>query len=206
MQDVPAPLPDPPPVAVWVVAGAPGAGKSTVAQALAAALRPAPALLDKDVLFSGLVAEVLAAHGRSYGEREGPWYDEHVKRHEYAALSAAARLNREAGCPVVLVAPFTQQVRDPGRWQAWLPELGGSPVHLVWVRCDEATLRSRLGTRGRGRDAGKLDGFAAFVARTSPDVAPPVPHLEVDNRLRAPAVAAQVQRLVAAVLGDATDR
>jgi predicted kinase len=183
------------PGAVWVVAGPPGGGKSTVATVLAALLRPAGAVLDKDTLFSGFVAEVLAAHGRDHGEREGPWYDTHVKVHEYAGMAAAAAQVRSAGCPVVLVAPYTGQIRDADRWAALVSAVGGGPVRLVWVRSDADTLRRRLLARGRSRDAGKLAGFEEFVARVAPQVPPVVPHLAVDCRDGAPAVADQLARL-----------
>ncbi|PSK82605.1 putative kinase [Murinocardiopsis flavida] len=182
------------PAPVWVVAGAPGAGKSTVASLLLRRLDPVPALLDKDALFSGFVAEVLAAHGRPYGEREGPWYDDHVKAHEYGGMTAAARQVRAAGCPVLLVAPFTTQIRDPARWRAWVHELGGDPVRLVWVGIGAETLRARMTARGRDRDTGKLADFAAFTARIRPSEPPAAPHTAIDNSAGAPPLADQVAR------------
>jgi hypothetical protein len=159
------------PASAWVVAGPPGAGKSTVARLLLAALEPTPALLDKDTMYGPFVAAVLASAGRPPGERYG--------------------------CPVLLSGPFTGQIHDAQRWRSWVAELGGGTVRLVWVRSDEATLRHRLTARGLARDSAKLAEFERFCASMRLDAEPAAPHLIVDNRLAATApLADQVAALV----------
>jgi predicted kinase len=165
--------------AVWVVAGAPGAGKTTYARALVRRLEPHPALLDKDTVYGSFVAATLRTAGRPVGIREGPWYDENIKLHEYGGLIATAREIRSGGCTVVLVAPFTSEIHDAGAWAAMVDDLGGQPVRLVWVHCTAATLRRRMVARGSERDAGKLAEFDRFVATIRLTETPAVEHDDV---------------------------
>ena len=145
---------------------------------------------------SSRIAAILAAAGRAPGEREGPWYDDNIKVHEYQGLTATAREIRSHGCPVLLVGPFTRQIRDRAAWQEWTQQLGGGDVRLVWVSCDPEVLYQRLIARGSERDGAKLAAYAEFVERMRPDEPPPVPHSVIDNaRSTSATLSDQIERL-----------
>ncbi len=184
-----------------VVAGPVGAGKTYVADLLLVRLTPTPALLDKDTIYNPFDEALLAAAGRPLGEREGPWYDEHIKKYVYAGLTATAREIRSKGCSVLLSGPFTKPIHDATLWNTWVQDLGGGKVCLIWIKTDAQTLRQRLESRNSLRDTEKLRHFDDFVASMQLDTPPPVPHFSIDNRLTAPeSLNAQIARLVATSL------
>ncbi len=150
-------------------------------------------------MYGSFVAAVLASASRPPGEREGPWYDEHVKIHEYTGMTATAREIRAYGCPVLLSGPFTGQIHDAQRWRSWVAELGGGTVRLVWISSDEDTLRHRLSARGLARDSAKLAEFEEFCRNMRLGTAPAAPHVTVDNRLTA---AASLDDQIATLLGQ----
>jgi predicted kinase len=182
---------------IWVVAGPPGSGKTTVANIVLSLISPTPALLDKDTMYGSFVAAILAAAQRPPGEREGSWYDKHIKAHEYNGMTAVAREIRSKGCPVLLCAPFTKQIHDVATWNAWVAQLGGEPVRLLWVRSDAASLHHYLTTRNFERDSMKIANFDAFIASMHLDTEPAVEHVTIDNRLSATvSLNEQVQAIV----------
>jgi hypothetical protein len=84
-------------------------------------------------------------------------------------------------------------------------DLGGEPVHLVWVRSDAVTLRRRLSERGSERDSAKLADFASFQASMRLGTDPAAPHATIDNRLAAlVALPAQVAALLSALFGHSS--
>jgi predicted kinase len=153
---------------VVIVAGPPGAGKSTVAPLLAHALGAAS--IDIDATFSPIVP-LLGPHPR-----------ELVRAAIYESLVATAEATLAGGVHVVVAAPFTLERRDPvawGRLSARLSSRAAAAV-LVWLHVPRQLLLERLAARGATRDADKLADPASWLREAEPEASPTIPHIAVE--------------------------
>ncbi len=163
----------------WVVAGAPGAGKSVLGAALAGRLRAA--LLDQDVLTGPLTGVVAELVGAAPGDLDDPRVRAATRDATYEALLGVATDCLCADVPVVLVAPFTAERSNVDAWRR-LDDRLGSGALLVWATAPAGELVRRLAHRDAPRDRRKLDDVEAFL--TSGALDPPVaPHVAVDTTL-----------------------
>jgi sugar-phosphatase len=153
-------------VRALLVAGAAGAGKSTLGEALARLT--GAALVDLDAVTNSLLDRLFPATGLV-----GHWYDDlHrplVRPARYAALLAVAADQVRMGHDVVLTAPFTAELQGGRAWKAVTESLSPADTFVVWLDAAEDLRAGRLRDRAEPRDAAQ---------RSERPLHPPaVPHL-----------------------------
>jgi predicted kinase len=148
-----------------IVIGPAGSGKSTIAQRLA--VDHAAAYLDKDAMSARFVEAALVAAGYDPGDREANgFYRDQILPLEYDSLLDVAGTNLRLGRPVVVDAPFSPYLTDPGFITAAAKRFDWPPVgvEVVRVRISPATLQHRLRKRGLERDRWKLTHWDKYWA------------------------------------------
>ena len=150
---------------LWVVLGTAGSGKSTIAKRLAT--EHAAAYLDKDTMSSRFVEAALVTAGHNPSDREAnAFYRERILPLEYDSLLDLAGANMSLGRPVVLDAPFSPYLADPGFLTAAAERFGWPPadIEVIRVRIAPETLQRRLRARGLQRDHWKLAHWEQYWA------------------------------------------
>lgn len=169
------------PLRVVMIGGYAGSGKTELGRILAKST--GWAILDKDTSTRAVVEAALESLGQSPNDRESDLYLSVIRPAEYDSLIALVTENAQCGNSSVVTAPFIREFAD----QAWCDRVAanlkslGAELHVIWVRCDPATMRTYLRHRGAARDAAKLTNWDQYVESINIDFRPALPHVVVDN-------------------------
>jgi mannitol-1-/sugar-/sorbitol-6-phosphatase len=157
---------------VIAVAGVAGSGKTTLGRALARQLRLP--ILDLDSLTNPLLDRLADSNGGRHWLVDS---DQRVRDGRYAALRATAADLVAIGSGVVLVAPFTAELKGGEEWDLLCGAVAPAPVEVVYLSGPAELIRERRRARGEARDAFRSHGA------DGPNVTPAVPHVAVDATL-----------------------
>ena len=161
----------------YIVCGSPGSGKSTHAGQLAAARYAS--LLDIDTVTERLVRSALAQAGHSPDDRDSEYFKKTFRVPIYETLFDIARENLKFQ-DVVIVGPFTKEIKDPG-WPSKLHRVLGGLIEVHYVQCAHEIRRHRLARRGNARDLAKLDDWENHIKYYGDKSLPVFEHVLVDG-------------------------
>ncbi len=161
----------------FIVCGSPGSGKSTYAERLAS-LHHAT-LLDIDSVTERLVRLALAQSGQDVDDRDSEYFKSTFRVPIYETLFDIARENL-AIQDVVLVGPFTRELRDPN-WPSVLSNTLRAAIEIHVVGCPPELRKRRLASRGDARDRAKLKDWEEYLQYYGLESPPVFKHVFVDG-------------------------
>src|SRR5690606_9943722 len=152
------------------VAGHAGTGKTALARRAVPLMHARTGesfcVLDKDTVYGAYSARVMGLLTGDPDDRDSPTYLEHLRDQEYHGLLDIATENLALGVNVLLVGPFSREVRSKRVFDAAaLGVPAGTRISVVWVALDEATAKARIVARGDARDRYKLEHWDEYRKR-----------------------------------------
>ncbi|MDT3425702.1 dephospho-CoA kinase [Paenibacillus forsythiae] len=188
---------------VFFLGGA-GAGKTTLAKALAA--RRKAAFFDMDILLRPAAEAIMTLHGLDPADRDSEDYKKLCRDLGYRITMDAALDNVKLNVDSIVVGPFTKEAADEGWIARELSRIGRSLLDvevkaIIVSLSDETLYKERIAARGSKLDDWKLrhwDVFrASLVSRTVNWPLPSSSILHFDNSGTDPALAADaIERFV----------
>lgn len=132
---------------VWMVAGPAASGKTTLGRALA--WRLGAVMLDLDTVTNPLL-DALGDQIAPGGHWNDPRLRASVRPARYAALLAVA--SDQVVDELVLVAPFTAELRGGAEWSAVLDAVRPALPRVAWLDGPPRLFAARREVRGEARD------------------------------------------------------
>ena len=147
--------------AAVIVSGPPASGKTTLATALASALRYA--IIDLDTVTGPLTLNALQATAGDGNAIDSPGCTA-LRAPRYETLLQVAAANLAVGMGVVIAAPFTAERSSPERLES-VVRLLRTVAALLYIDVPDDVVRSRLEARNAARDQAKLSRAPAQACR-----------------------------------------
>lgn len=164
------------PSTLYIVTGAPGAGKSTYGRRLA--LSQCAAFLDIDTVSETVVQAALAAMHLNPDDRDSPFFKQTFRAPIYESVFAIAQENLPH-ISVVIAGPFTSE-KSNAQWRAELEQRFQVAVEIHYIHCSEMQLKSNMQRRANPRDAFKLANWDSYIRGYN--MLPPLyPHVFVQS-------------------------
>lgn len=162
-----------------IVCGNAGVGKSTFARQLAR--HETSVVFDIDTSSEPLVQTGLVALGLDPNDRDSPRFKEIYREAIHQTLFALTDENL-THIPCIVVAPFTQERRDPS-FLSTLENKLRATTRIFYLVCDEEIRRERIRSRTNPRDDSKLADWAAYSRAGEDNAPPPFLHIRIDTSL-----------------------
>lgn len=155
---------------IFVVGGA-GAGKTTLAKALAA--RNSFTLLDMDTLLRPAAVALMTASGLDPEDRDSAQYKALCRDLGYRITMDAALENVDLGLNVLVIGPFTRETEESTWIESELDRIGASlqdvRVRVVVVTLpNERAYHERIARRASRLDEWKLRNWSEFRRSLAP--------------------------------------
>jgi gluconate kinase len=155
-----------------LVCGNAGVGKTTFALKLAQ--KHNACLIDIDTVSERLVQAGLGAAGLNKNDRDSAEYKLIYREAIHETLFAIAAQNLSfMSC--VIVAPFTQERRDPTFLSSCEARVN-KKVRIFYLVCREEERRKRIQLRANPRDSNKLNHWEVYSAQGRDPEPPPFDH------------------------------
>ena len=161
---------------LYIITGAPGAGKTTFGKKLA--VEKQAAFLDIDSCTEPIVRASLIALKHDPDDRDSSFFKEKFRDPIYDTLLKIANENL-GHSNVVLTGPFTKE-RENRDWTRELSAALGANVTVYYIHCPAEIRRKRLIDRGNPRDRPKLDSWESSLTYYGDEKPPAYEHIFVD--------------------------
>jgi predicted kinase len=175
-----------------LIMGVAGSGKTTLAKELLQRL--VLVYLDNNHIVDAFFPNV----------RSGSEYEK-LRPCFYRALYTIVEENLKAGNSVLLDVPHVKEIQKSG-WRAGIENMAArteSKLIIIRCLCSERVLEARIRARGEKRDLEKLSHWSEFLAQQPPDVAIPLPHLDIDMEEE---LSANVPRAIRYIAAQSAER